>query len=480
MPLRNQVQLITYPHRLGGNLAALGDILDAHLEKAVGGVHILPLYPSNADGGFSPLTHKEVDPAFGTWADVERISQKYDLCLDLTINHISDESAEFRDFLAKGFKSEYADLFVHVDHLGEITPDDLAKIHIRKEKEPFREVRLPDGSTDRVWTTFTERQIDLNYNSPRTYALMEEYVKFLTARGVKLFRLDAFGYTTKRLGTSCFLVEPDVYEICHWVQKLALEHGAETLPEVHDHPSFQYAIALHGMRPYGFALPPLVLHALLDADARYLKHYLRMCPRNQISVLDTHDGICIPDVEGFLPQQKIQDLIDNVSTRSADPILRRSAANVHSVGAIYQLTCTFFDALKQNEDANVAARAIQFFSPGIPQVYYVGWLGGTNEVERAEETGDPREINRHYYTREQVDAAVKEPMVRRLTRLMEFRSTYPAFQGTFHLQYSNDKSLSLAWRKDEYRCELFVDLIFKKATITYNDPRSGRALTIKC
>ncbi|HRN51987.1 MAG TPA: sucrose phosphorylase [Gemmatimonadaceae bacterium] len=480
MPLRNQVQLITYPHRLGGNLAALGDILDAHLEKAVGGVHILPLYPSNADGGFSPLTHKEVDPAYGTWADVERISGKYDLCLDLTLNHISDESAEFQDFLQKGFKSEYADLFVHVDQLGEITPDDLAKIHIRKEKEPFREVRLPDGSTDRVWTTFTEKQIDLNYNSPRTYALMEEYVKFLTARGVKLFRLDAFGYTTKRLGTSCFLVEPDVYEICHWVQKLALEHGAETLPEVHDHPSFQYAIALHGMRPYGFALPPLVLHALLDADARYLKHYLRMCPRNQISVLDTHDGICIPDVEGFLPQQKIQDLIDNVSTRSADPILRRSAANVHSVGAIYQLTCTFFDALKQNEDANVAARAIQFFAPGIPQIYYVGWLGGTNEVERAEETGDPREINRHYYTREQVDAAVKEPMVRRLTRLMEFRSTYPAFQGTFHLQYSNDKSLSLAWRKDEYRCELFVDLIFKKATITYNDPRSGRALTIKC
>jgi sucrose phosphorylase len=264
------------------------------------------------------------------------------------------------------------------------------------------------------------------------------------------------------------------------VQKLALEHGAETLPEVHDHPSFQYAIALHGMRPYGFALPPLVLHAMLDADARYLKRYLRMCPRNQISVLDTHDGICIPDVEGFLPQHHIQDLIDNVSTRSADPILRRSAANVHSVGAIYQLTCTFFDALKQNEDANVAARAIQFFAPGIPQIYYVGWLGGTNEVERAEDTGDPREINRHYYTREDVDKAVKEPMVRRLTRLMEFRSTYPAFQGTFHLQYSNDKSLSLAWRKDEYRCELFVDLIFKKATITYNDPRSGRALTIKC
>lgn len=478
MALRNQVQLITYPERLGGNLPALADILETHLATAVGGVHILPLYPSNADGGFSPLTHKEVDPRFGTWADVERISSRFDLCLDLTINHISDMSAEFQDFLAKGMASEYADLFVHVDQLGEITPDDLARIHIRKEKEPFREVTLPDGTPHRVWTTFTEKQIDLNYESPRTYALMEDYIAFLTKRGVKLFRLDAFGYTTKRIGTNCFLVEPDVYEILQWVHKAAVEHGADTLPEVHDHPSFQYAISLHGMRPYGFAMPPLVLHALLDADSRYLKHWLRMCPRNQVTVLDTHDGICIPDVEGILPQGKTQELIDNVSQRSADPVLRRSAANVHSVGAIYQLTCTYFDALRQNEDANVAARAIQLFAPGIPQVYYVGWLGGTNEVERAEESGDPREINRHHYTREQVEAALKEPMVRRIQRLMEFRSTHLAFQGTFHLCSSNDSSVAMRWSNEEHHAELFVDLLFKKATIRYSDPRSGRALTI--
>ena len=478
MALRNQVQLITYPERLGGNLPALADILETHLATAVGGVHILPLYPSNADGGFSPLTHKEVDPRFGTWADVERISSRFDLCLDLTINHISDMSAEFQDFLAKGMASEYADLFVHVDQLGEITPDDLARIHIRKEKEPFREVTLPDGTPHRVWTTFTEKQIDLNYESPRTYALMEDYIAFLTKRGVKLFRLDAFGYTTKRIGTSCFLVEPDVYEILQWVHKAAVEHGADTLPEVHDHPSFQYAISLHGMRPYGFAMPPLVLHALLDSDSRYLKHWLRMCPRNQVTVLDTHDGICIPDVEGILPQGKTQELIDNVSQRSADPVLRRSAANVHSVGAIYQLTCTYFDALRQNEDANVAARAIQLFAPGIPQVYYVGWLGGTNEVERAEESGDPREINRHHYTREQVDSALKGPMVRRIQRLMEFRSTHLAFQGTFHLCSSNDSSVAMRWSNDEHHAELFVDLLFKKATIRYSDPRSGRALTI--
>lgn len=82
-------------------------------------------------------------------------------------------------------------------------------------------------------------------------------MKFLAEHGVKLFRLDAFGYTTKEIGTSCFLVEPDMYDILKWVDGVAREHGAETLPEVHDHASFQYAIALHGMHPYGFALAPL-------------------------------------------------------------------------------------------------------------------------------------------------------------------------------------------------------------------------------
>lgn len=480
MPLKNQIQLIAYPNRMGNNLADLAVVLDRHLGKAVGGVHILPIYPSNADNGFSPLTHKDVDPAYGTWDDVRNISSRYDLCLDLTINHIADESEEFKDFVANGFKSEYADLFVHVEALGEVSPDDLARIHIRKEKEPFREVTFADGEKARVWCTFSERQIDLNYQNPKTYALMEDYIDFLTGQGVKLFRLDAFGYTTKQLGTSCFLVEPDVYEILDWITKAAAERGAEVLPEVHDHPSFQFAIAERGMRPYGFALPMLLLYSLLDANSTYLKRWLRICPHNQITVLDTHDGICVPDVEDLLPQDRIQAVINNVSQRSADPILRRSAANVHSVGAIYQLTCTYYDALKQNDDAYIAARAIQFFAPGIPQVYYVGWLAGCNDVELMDATGELRDINRHFYSFEDIERELKRPVVRRLMKLMEFRNQYPAFQGRFELHYSNDKSVKLSWSNGESWCELFVDLIFKKSTIRYRDLHTRRVLTMKC
>jgi sucrose phosphorylase len=96
--------------------------------------------------------------------------------------------------------------------------------------------------------------------------------------------------------------------------------GAETLPEVHDHASFQYAIALHGMHPYGFARWRRCCweSSLFDANSVYLKQWLRMCPRNQ-SVLDTHDGIRIPDVEGVLPKTEIQAVIDNVSQRADHP-----------------------------------------------------------------------------------------------------------------------------------------------------------------
>jgi sucrose phosphorylase len=480
MPLRNQVQLIAYPDRMGANLAELHDLLDRHFAAAIGGIHILPPYPSNADGGFAPLTHKEIDPKYGSWADIEKISARFDLCLDLTLNHISDESVEFRDFVAKGYASEYADLFVHVDQLGPISQDDLARIHIRKEKEPFREVVFADGGRGRVWCTFTEHQIDLDYRSPRTYALMEDAIGFLAARGVKLFRLDAFGYTIKKIGTSCYLVEPDVYDLLKWIDGVAREYGAETLPEVHDHASFQYAIALHGMHPYGFALAPLLLHSLFDANSVHLKQWLRMCPRNQFTVLDTHDGICIPDVEGMLPKDRIQAVIDNVSQRSADPILRRSAAHVHSVGAIYQLTCTYYDALQRDDDAYIAARAIQFFAPGTPQVYYVGLLAGSNDQELMEATGEQRDVNRHRYSAAEVDAAVQSPVVRRLLKLMEFRSSYPAFDGVFHLMYSSESSVAMRWRHGELRCELFVDLGARKATIGYVDAASGRWLSMHC
>ena len=41
---------------------------------------------------------------------------------------------------------------------------------------------------------------------------------------------------------------------------------------------------------YDFALPLLVLHAFTFKTMDNLKRWLNICPRRQITVLDTHDG----------------------------------------------------------------------------------------------------------------------------------------------------------------------------------------------
>ena len=63
--------------------------LDAFILGAIGGLHLLPIYPSSGDGGFAPLTYKEVDPALGTWADVVRLSEEYDLLLECMVRACS-------------------------------------------------------------------------------------------------------------------------------------------------------------------------------------------------------------------------------------------------------------------------------------------------------------------------------------------------------------------------------------------------------
>ena len=66
------------------------------LSNAVGGVHILPFFPSSADRGFAPMCYEKVDEAFGTFADVEAIGKDYYLMFDFMVNHISAHSAYFQ------------------------------------------------------------------------------------------------------------------------------------------------------------------------------------------------------------------------------------------------------------------------------------------------------------------------------------------------------------------------------------------------
>jgi sucrose phosphorylase len=42
-------------------------LLDKYFKNAIGGIHILPFFPSSGDRGFAPMDYHKVDPAFGDW-----------------------------------------------------------------------------------------------------------------------------------------------------------------------------------------------------------------------------------------------------------------------------------------------------------------------------------------------------------------------------------------------------------------------------
>ena len=98
-----------------------------------------------------------------------------------------------------------------------------------------------------------------------------------------------------------------------------------------------------------------------------------------------------------------------------------------------QINCTFYDALGRRDDEYLIARAVQCFVPGIPQIYYVGLLAGGNDVDLLRRTGVGRDINRHYYTPEEIRGQLTRPVVRSLLALLRLRNAHPAFQGSFHM-----------------------------------------------
>lgn len=66
MKLQNKIMLITYADSMGKNIKELHSILNKHYGKAIGGVHVIPFFPSLADRGFAPMCYDRVDEAFGT------------------------------------------------------------------------------------------------------------------------------------------------------------------------------------------------------------------------------------------------------------------------------------------------------------------------------------------------------------------------------------------------------------------------------
>jgi sucrose phosphorylase len=195
-------------------------------------------------------------------------------------------------------------------------------------------------------------------------------------------------------------------------------------------------------------------------------------------VLDTHDGIGVIDAgadgldpqnyPGLIPPEELDALVERIHSNSNGQS-RQATGTAASNLDLYQVNCTFYDALGRNDGNYLLARAIQFFAPGVPQVYYVGLLADGNDMTLLAKSGIGRDINRHYYTPEEIDRAIQRPVVQSLLELIRFRNHHPAFNGSFSMPETRDSGVIMRWDNGVDWAMLDVDFVSGSYSIS-NSP----------
>ena len=323
-------------------------------------------------------------------------------------------------------------------------------------------------------------QMDLNIKSPLVWEFYDNTLKTLAGYGAKIVRLDAFAYAPKEPGEKNFLNEPGTWDLLEKVRKLADKYSLTLLPEIHaSYGEKNYEqIAEKGYMTYDFFLPGLIIDALESGDGKHLYDWAEELIEKDIhtvNMLGCHDGIPLLDLKGLLSEERIQNLIDTVVGRGGYVKDLHGQKNMY-----YQVNATYYSALGEDDAKMLLARALQLFMPGKPQIWYLDLFAGKNDHEAVKRAGagGHKEINRTNLTAEQMEEALKKPVVARQLELLRFRSTCPAFAKESRITVNSDgNKMEFTWENDGYQAKLMADLKTFEFAITETAP-DGQTRTL--
>ncbi len=480
--------LNAYPDSLGGNLRGAVQFLSSpEVRGAFTSFYILPsLFHSDLDRGFSVVDYG-LNEELAAREDLNALEDLgVDLKLDFILNHLSVQSPQFQDLLEKGEDSEYKDFFIDwnkfwagcgeigADGVLEPAPEYTKDMFFRKPGLPVLLVEFQDGSRKPYWNTFYQQveedeqgkkrylgQMDLNIKSPLVRDFYERTLTRLAGYGAKIVRLDAFAYAPKEAGARNFLNQPGTWELLGQLTEMAKPYGMALLPEIHA--SYQEGtyrtIAGKGYMVYDFFLPGLVLDAFEQKSGRDLARWANEVigsGMRTVNMLGCHDGIPVLDLQGLLPEERIQSLIGTLVKRGGFVKDLHGAKNVY-----YQVNATYYSALGEDDRRMLLARAIQLFMPGKPQVWYLDLFAGRNDYEAMARggAGGHKEINRTNLSGGEVSLGLERDVVRGQLRLLKLRASCPAFRPEAEISVAAQGSgLSMRWTTGGDSAELTADL----------------------
>ena len=427
-------------------LAVLSDFLQARLGDRISGVHVLPFFPWSSDDGFSVIHYREVNPDLGDWSHIRELASHYDLMADLVLNHVSRESLWFVDYLSGSLPGR--DYFIEVD-----PETDVSQV-VRPRSSPLLVPVSTRRGTRYLWATFSEDQLDLNFENPDVLLEFVGILLFYLEQGTRIVRLDAVAFLWKRLGTSCIHL-PETHTVVRLLRAIVDHVAPGTLLITETNVPHQENISYFGLNRlpagapdeahmvYQFALPPLLLHTLTRGEASTLQKWLASLPvlPDQCTYLNftaSHDGIGVRPLEGLLPDHERDALLELMHKFGGFVSMR---SNPDGSDTPYEINITWFEAMRgtrRGPDPWQVARflcsqAIMLSLQGIPALYIHTLTGTLNDVEGVERSGRLRSINRRRWQRSELDLLLDSPstpthdVFHALNRLLDQRRQEPCF-----------------------------------------------------
>ncbi len=444
------VILITYGDLLRGEerspLATLAKFCDTYLQGNINTLHILPFFPYSSDRGFSVVDFETVDPHLGTWQDIGDLKDRYNLMFDSVINHVSSKSRWFQEFL--NGNPYYWDFFMNFSSPEELTPEQRRKILRPRTSDILTQYQTINGPMY-VWTTFSEDQIDLNYQNPDVLLRVIEILLMYARHGADVIRLDAVTYLWSQPGTGCAHLE-QTHQIVKLFRNIldVVAPGVALITETNvpheDNISYFGNGRDEARMVYNFALPPLVLYTLYTEDATVLSRWAQGLDTPSdattfFNFLDSHDGIGLMGVRNLLTQEDIDAIIKRAVEHGGYISYKTGEDGTEEP---YEINIAWFSALNR-EDADedvayqvkrfVTSRIIALVLRGVPGIYLHSLIGTPNDIAAVLATDSKRDINRTVMDAQAIDQTLKDPLSkisrinRELGRLITIRTQQQAF-----------------------------------------------------
>ena len=179
-----------------GDIPGIISRLDEIKDLGAGIIWLSPVYKSpDADNGYDISDYLDIDPKFGTMADMEQLlaqasSRDIKIIMDLVINHTSDEHEWFQK--SRNLDSPYRDYyFWRSGKPGGKPPNNWTGFFTGSVWE------FDPKNGEYYMHLFNKKQPDLNYHNPNVVEEVKNIMRFWLDKGVAGFRCDVINMIYK-------------------------------------------------------------------------------------------------------------------------------------------------------------------------------------------------------------------------------------------------------------------------------------------